>query len=69
MQAGLKRPGRPGRTAASALPYSLWCSMAGAQPGVHAVQLKTLSVPDALKKGNKFIKWEEVRRLIERMHY
>uniref|UniRef100_A0A8C4WXQ8 1-phosphatidylinositol 4,5-bisphosphate phosphodiesterase n=1 Tax=Eptatretus burgeri TaxID=7764 RepID=A0A8C4WXQ8_EPTBU len=59
MQAGLKRPGRPGRTAASALPYSLWCSMAGAQPGVHAVQLKTLSVPDALKKGNKFIKWEE----------
>lgn len=35
--------------------------MAGAKPGVHALQLKPVSVPEALKKGGKFIKWDEVR--------
>lgn len=34
--------------------------MAGAKPGVHALQLKPVSVPDFLKKGGKFIKWDEV---------
>ncbi|KAF7214572.1 1-phosphatidylinositol 4,5-bisphosphate phosphodiesterase beta-3 [Nothobranchius furzeri] len=33
--------------------------MAGAKPGVHALQLKPVSVHEALKKGGKFIKWEE----------
>uniref|UniRef100_A0A8D3BY93 1-phosphatidylinositol 4,5-bisphosphate phosphodiesterase n=1 Tax=Scophthalmus maximus TaxID=52904 RepID=A0A8D3BY93_SCOMX len=35
--------------------------MAGAKPGVHALQLKPVCVHDALKKGGKFIKWDEVR--------
>uniref|UniRef100_A0A8D3BYL3 Phosphoinositide phospholipase C n=1 Tax=Scophthalmus maximus TaxID=52904 RepID=A0A8D3BYL3_SCOMX len=34
--------------------------MAGAKPGVHALQLKPVCVHDALKKGGKFIKWDEV---------
>ncbi|ELU03479.1 hypothetical protein CAPTEDRAFT_170497 [Capitella teleta] len=33
--------------------------MAGAKPGVHVVQLKPVHVPEALVKGNKFIRWEE----------
>ncbi|XP_034078825.1 1-phosphatidylinositol 4,5-bisphosphate phosphodiesterase beta-3 isoform X2 [Gymnodraco acuticeps] len=33
--------------------------MAGAKPGVHALQLKPMSVHEALKKGGKFIKWDE----------
>ncbi|XP_026884633.1 1-phosphatidylinositol 4,5-bisphosphate phosphodiesterase beta-1 isoform X2 [Electrophorus electricus] len=33
--------------------------MAGAQPGVHALQLKPVSVPESLKNGNKFMKWED----------
>ncbi|XP_023808615.1 1-phosphatidylinositol 4,5-bisphosphate phosphodiesterase beta-1 isoform X2 [Oryzias latipes] len=33
--------------------------MAGAQPGVHALQLKPVCVPECLKKGNKFMKWED----------
>ncbi|XP_030578480.1 1-phosphatidylinositol 4,5-bisphosphate phosphodiesterase beta-3 isoform X2 [Archocentrus centrarchus] len=33
--------------------------MAGAKPGVHALQLKPVSVHEALKKGGKFIKWDE----------
>lgn len=37
-------------------------AMAGAKPGVHALQLKPVSVHDALKKGGKFIKWDEVRK-------
>lgn len=37
--------------------------MAGAKPGVHALQLKPVSVHEALKKGGKFIKWDEVRML------
>uniref|UniRef100_A0A8B9LL11 Phosphoinositide phospholipase C n=1 Tax=Astyanax mexicanus TaxID=7994 RepID=A0A8B9LL11_ASTMX len=36
--------------------------MAGAQPGVHALQLKPVSVPESLKKGSRFMKWDEVRR-------
>uniref|UniRef100_A0A3B4AFN8 Uncharacterized protein n=1 Tax=Periophthalmus magnuspinnatus TaxID=409849 RepID=A0A3B4AFN8_9GOBI len=35
--------------------------MAGAKPGVHALQLKPVSVHEALKNGGKFIKWDEVR--------
>uniref|UniRef100_A0A8C4ZK16 Phosphoinositide phospholipase C n=1 Tax=Gadus morhua TaxID=8049 RepID=A0A8C4ZK16_GADMO len=34
--------------------------MAGAQPGVHALQLKPVSVPESLKKGNTFMKWDDV---------
>ena len=33
--------------------------MAGAKPGVHVVQLRPINVPEALIKGNKFIKWQE----------
>lgn len=36
-------------------------AMAGAKPGVHALQLKPVSVHETLKKGGKFIKWDEVR--------
>ncbi len=35
-------------------------SMAGAQPGVHALQLKPVSVPESLRKGSKFMKWDDV---------
>uniref|UniRef100_UPI00398E89FE 1-phosphatidylinositol 4,5-bisphosphate phosphodiesterase beta-1 isoform X1 n=1 Tax=Pristiophorus japonicus TaxID=55135 RepID=UPI00398E89FE len=33
--------------------------MAGAQPGVHALQLKPVCVPENLKKGSKFMKWDD----------
>ncbi|XP_043912507.1 1-phosphatidylinositol 4,5-bisphosphate phosphodiesterase beta-1 [Protopterus annectens] len=33
--------------------------MAGAQPGVHALQLKPVTVSDNLKKGSKFLKWDD----------
>nr|XP_046236301.1 1-phosphatidylinositol 4,5-bisphosphate phosphodiesterase beta-3 [Scatophagus argus] len=33
--------------------------MAGAKPGVHALQLKPVSVHEELKKGGKFVKWDE----------
>ncbi|KAF7690322.1 hypothetical protein HF521_012126 [Silurus meridionalis] len=33
--------------------------MAGPQPGVHALQLKPVAVPECLRKGNKFMKWED----------
>ncbi|XP_072362203.1 1-phosphatidylinositol 4,5-bisphosphate phosphodiesterase beta-1 isoform X2 [Scyliorhinus torazame] len=33
--------------------------MAGAQPGVHALQLKPISVPENVKKGSKFMKWDD----------
>ncbi|XP_053133887.1 1-phosphatidylinositol 4,5-bisphosphate phosphodiesterase beta-3 isoform X4 [Hemicordylus capensis] len=33
--------------------------MAGARPGVHALQLEPLRVPETLLKGSKFIKWDE----------
>ncbi|XP_060592659.1 1-phosphatidylinositol 4,5-bisphosphate phosphodiesterase beta-1-like isoform X3 [Ruditapes philippinarum] len=33
--------------------------MAGAKPAVHVVQLKPISVPEILVKGNKFIKWDD----------
>ncbi|XP_034159508.1 1-phosphatidylinositol 4,5-bisphosphate phosphodiesterase beta-3 isoform X2 [Pangasianodon hypophthalmus] len=33
--------------------------MAGAKPGVHALQLKPVSVHEILKGGSKFIKWDE----------
>ncbi|XP_077101758.1 1-phosphatidylinositol 4,5-bisphosphate phosphodiesterase beta-1 isoform X2 [Siphateles boraxobius] len=33
--------------------------MAGAQPGVHALQLKRVSVPEKLRAGDKFMKWDE----------
>uniref|UniRef100_A0A674CH34 Phosphoinositide phospholipase C n=1 Tax=Salmo trutta TaxID=8032 RepID=A0A674CH34_SALTR len=39
--------------------------MAGAKPGVHALQLKPVSVHDILKRGSKFIKWDEVSSYIE----
>lgn len=36
--------------------------MAGAQPGVHALQLKPVSVPESLRRGNKFMKWDDVSK-------
>ncbi|KAM9431728.1 1-phosphatidylinositol 4,5-bisphosphate phosphodiesterase beta-3 [Clarias gariepinus] len=33
--------------------------MAGAKPGVHTLQLKPVCVPELLKAGSKFIKWDE----------
>ncbi|KAL3875090.1 hypothetical protein ACJMK2_038024 [Sinanodonta woodiana] len=33
--------------------------MAGAKPAVHVCQLKPISVPESLIKGNKFIKWDD----------
>lgn len=38
--------------------------MAGAKPGVHALQLKPVSVPDHLIKGSKFVKWDEDNNLL-----
>uniref|UniRef100_A0A672QRX1 Phosphoinositide phospholipase C n=1 Tax=Sinocyclocheilus grahami TaxID=75366 RepID=A0A672QRX1_SINGR len=37
--------------------------MAGAQPGVHALQLKRVSVPESLRTGDKFIKWDDVSNM------
>uniref|UniRef100_A0A8B9JZP0 1-phosphatidylinositol 4,5-bisphosphate phosphodiesterase n=1 Tax=Astyanax mexicanus TaxID=7994 RepID=A0A8B9JZP0_ASTMX len=37
--------------------------MAGAKPGVHALQLKPVVVHEVLKRGSKFIKWDEVSSL------
>uniref|UniRef100_A0A8C7W450 Phosphoinositide phospholipase C n=1 Tax=Oncorhynchus mykiss TaxID=8022 RepID=A0A8C7W450_ONCMY len=34
--------------------------MAGAQPGTHALKLKPLTVPDTLKNGSRFMKWDDV---------
>uniref|UniRef100_A0AAY4CI63 1-phosphatidylinositol 4,5-bisphosphate phosphodiesterase n=1 Tax=Denticeps clupeoides TaxID=299321 RepID=A0AAY4CI63_9TELE len=33
--------------------------MAGAKPGVHALQLKPVCVHETLKRGSKFVKWDE----------
>ncbi|KAK2864066.1 hypothetical protein Q7C36_003220 [Tachysurus vachellii] len=33
--------------------------MAGSQPGVHALKLKPVAVPESLRSGNKFMKWED----------
>lgn len=35
--------------------------MAGARPGVHALQLEPPTVVETLRRGSKFIKWDEVR--------
>uniref|UniRef100_A0A8C2E8F7 Phosphoinositide phospholipase C n=1 Tax=Cyprinus carpio TaxID=7962 RepID=A0A8C2E8F7_CYPCA len=37
--------------------------MAGAKPGVHALQLKPVSVHEVLKRGSKFIKWDEANSI------
>jgi hypothetical protein len=34
--------------------------MASAKAGVHVVQLKPIIVPDILKDGYKFVKWDDV---------
>ncbi|KAK2100249.1 hypothetical protein P7K49_021597 [Saguinus oedipus] len=34
--------------------------MAGAQPGVHALQLEPPTVVETLRRGSKFIKWDEL---------
>lgn len=36
--------------------------MADSKPGVHVLQLKHVSVPPNMVAGEKFIKWDEVRR-------
>lgn len=36
--------------------------MAGARPGVHALQLEPPTVVETLRRGSKFIKWDEVSR-------
>ncbi|XP_045065057.1 1-phosphatidylinositol 4,5-bisphosphate phosphodiesterase beta-1-like isoform X2 [Coregonus clupeaformis] len=33
--------------------------MAGAQPGTHALKLKSPTVPDTLKNGSRFMKWDD----------
>ncbi|MXQ90683.1 hypothetical protein E5288_WYG016105 [Bos mutus] len=33
--------------------------MAGARPGVHALQLEPPTVVETLRRGSKFIKWDE----------
>ncbi|XP_015930069.1 1-phosphatidylinositol 4,5-bisphosphate phosphodiesterase classes I and II isoform X2 [Parasteatoda tepidariorum] len=33
--------------------------MAGAQSGIHVVQLKPIVVPQAMQEGNKFVKWDD----------
>ncbi|XP_077138749.1 1-phosphatidylinositol 4,5-bisphosphate phosphodiesterase beta-1 [Ranitomeya variabilis] len=38
--------------------------MAGAQPGVHALQLKRVCVSDTLKRGSKCIKWDDDSNLV-----
>ncbi|KAJ8281624.1 hypothetical protein COCON_G00041430 [Conger conger] len=38
--------------------------MAGAKPGVHALQLKPVCVHETLKKGSKFVKWDEEPTLV-----
>ncbi|KAM4771596.1 1-phosphatidylinositol 4,5-bisphosphate phosphodiesterase beta-1 isoform 2-T2 [Rhinophrynus dorsalis] len=38
--------------------------MAGAQPGVHALQLKRVCVSDNVKKGTKCIKWDDDSNLV-----
>lgn len=35
-------------------------AMAGARPGVHALQLEPPTVVETLRRGSKFIKWDEV---------
>ena len=37
--------------------------MASAKPGVHHVQLKPNTVPEALVRGSKFIMWNDVSNL------
>uniref|UniRef100_A0A8C5I898 Phosphoinositide phospholipase C n=1 Tax=Gouania willdenowi TaxID=441366 RepID=A0A8C5I898_GOUWI len=39
--------------------------MAGAKPGVHVLQLKPPRVHEALKKGAKFIKWDEEVEMVD----
>lgn len=34
--------------------------MAGARPGVHTLQLEPPTVVETLRRGSKFIKWDEV---------
>ncbi|KAG2468926.1 PLCB2 phosphodiesterase, partial [Polypterus senegalus] len=43
--------------------------MAGARTGVHALQLKPVSVHELLKKGSKFIKWDEDSKVREVLGY
>lgn len=38
--------------------------MAGAKPGVHVVQLRPISVPEALINGNKFIMFYDVSIIV-----
>ncbi|KAG8583956.1 hypothetical protein GDO81_008608 [Engystomops pustulosus] len=47
------------------LPWKHKCvDMAGAQPGVHALQLKRVCVSDTLKRGSKCIKWDDDSNLV-----
>ncbi|KAG9346458.1 hypothetical protein JZ751_006769, partial [Albula glossodonta] len=54
------RLGQIAEAGGEALPPALTGKMAGAKPGVHALQLKPVSVHETLKKGSKFVKWDEV---------
>lgn len=40
-------------------------AMASAQPGVHALKLQPPSVSHTLRTGSNFIKWDEVRDVVE----
>ncbi len=44
----------------AALGVNVEAWMAGAQPGVHALQLKRVRVSESLKRGSRFMKWDEV---------
>lgn len=61
---GAERGARAQRPVPAAIsrgrPEPRCAQMAGAQPGVHALQLKPVCVSDSLKKGTKFVKWDDV---------
>ncbi|KAJ7991071.1 hypothetical protein DPEC_G00293430 [Dallia pectoralis] len=42
--------------------------MAGAQPGTHALKLKPPVVPDTLRNGSRFMKWDDETELLDITH-
>lgn len=56
---GTAAPSGPRRGSAGPRPAP-GLAMAGARPGVHALQLEPPTVVETLRRGSKFIKWDEV---------
>ncbi|KAL8173389.1 UNVERIFIED_CONTAM: hypothetical protein K2H54_048120, partial [Gekko kuhli] len=52
-----RRP--PGSPCGGQEPPCALLPMAGAQPGVHALQLRPVCVPAALRRGTAFAKWDD----------